>query len=106
MARFLAAVVTRAAAARAPEHPTRVTYWSVRPSDLGAYGVHIVRSSATGDAFIDVERRDDAVHVRQADGVRGLVLARGALDTSRDHPPSIVMDDARAGVEVAWGPGP
>jgi hypothetical protein len=106
VARFLGAVVTRAAAARAPEHPTRVTYWSVRPSDVGAYGVRIVRSSATGDAFIDVERRDDAVHVRQADGIRGLVLARGALDTSRDHPPSIVVDDARAGVEVAWGPGP
>jgi pimeloyl-ACP methyl ester carboxylesterase len=107
VARFLGAVVTRAAAARAPEHPARVTYWSVRPSDVGAYGVSIVRSSATGDAFIDVERHDDAVHVRQTNGVRGLVLARGALDTSRDHPPPIVMDQARAtGVDVAWSPGP
>ena len=105
VARFLAAVVAGAAGARVPEHPARVTYWSVRPLDLGTYGLRIVRSSATGDAFIDVERRDDAVHVLRAENVRSLLLSRGALGTAPDHPPPIV-DDARSGMVVAWSPGP
>ncbi len=105
VARFVKAVVAVAAGARAPEHPTRVTYWSVRPSDDGAYGLRIVRSSPTGDAFVDVERRDDAVHVRRADGVRSLVLSRGALGTAPDRPPPIVVD-APSGVSAAWSPGP
>jgi hypothetical protein len=105
VARFLTAAVAAAAGARTPEHPARVTYRSVRPSDLEAYGVHLVRSSSAGDAFIDVERRDDAVHVLHADGIQSLVLSRGALETSPDRPPPIV-DDARSGIGVAWSPVP
>jgi pimeloyl-ACP methyl ester carboxylesterase len=104
VARFLPQIVAVSTGARAPERPDRVTYWSVRPSDLGAYGIRIARSGDTGDAFIDVERLDDAVHVRRADGVRAIVLSRGALDTSQEHPPPIVVDDAHSAVSVGWGP--
>ncbi len=106
VARFLKPVVAAAAGARVQEHPARVTYWSVRPSDVGAYGVRVVRSNPTGDAFVDVERRDDAVHVRRADGVQSIVLSRGALETAADHPPPIVVDDTRSTVGVAWEPPP
>jgi enterochelin esterase-like enzyme len=105
VARFLKAVVEVAAGARSPEHPARVTYWSVRPSDDGAYGVRIIRSSSIGDAFVDVERRDDAVHVRRADGIHGLVFSRGAMDTAPDHPPPIVVDTP-SGVSASWSPAP
>jgi len=106
VARFLKAVVDVAATARSPEHPARVTYWSVRPSDVGAYGVRLVRSSSSGDAFVDIERRNDAVHVQRAEGIRSLVLSHGALGTAPDHPPSIVVDDARSTLSASWDPGP
>lgn len=106
VARFLKAVVDVAATARSPEHPARVTYRSVRPSDLGAYGLRLVRSSSSGDAFVDVERRNDAVHVQRAEGIRSLVLSRGALGTAPDLPPSIIVDDARSTVGASWDLGP
>jgi enterochelin esterase-like enzyme len=111
VARFLSELVDSAASARLPDPVARVTYRSVRAIDTGAYGVRIVRGasassgSTDGDAFIDVERRDDAVHVSRADGVRAVVLERGALGTSSDRPPGIVVDDPRAaGLDVRWRP--
>jgi hypothetical protein len=92
VARYLAEVVGIAARARVPAVVDRVTYRSVRPSDLGAYGVRIVRTSDDLDAFVDVERLADGVHVRTAEGVRAVVLARGALGTAADQPPRIVVD--------------
>ena len=106
VARFLPQVVARAAAARIPGDIGRVSYRSVRPDDVGAYGVRIVRESATGDAFVDVEERGDGVHVMRADGVVAIRLARGALMTSRERPPPIVFDDAVRAVESAWDPAP
>ncbi len=49
-----------------PEMPAswRVTYRSVRPLDLGAYGARLERSEVGGDAFVDVEFEEVAVHVR------------------------------------------
>jgi hypothetical protein len=80
-----------------------VTYWSVRASDTGAYGVRILRANATGDAFVDVEKRDDGVHVRRATGVRAIVLARGALGVPAEQTPPIAVDDASArGVATSW----
>jgi hypothetical protein len=100
VARFLAEVVSVAARARTPRSPARVTYRSVRPWDRGAYGVRIVRASGRGDAFVDVERRDDGVHVRRVEGVRAIALSPGALGTSSSAPPPLV-DDTRS-VDVRW----
>lgn len=59
--KFIRDVVDRAATARAPERPARVTFRSVRPGDTEAYGVHIVRAFADRDAFIDLERNGPKV---------------------------------------------
>jgi pimeloyl-ACP methyl ester carboxylesterase len=101
VARFLAEVVAKAAAARVPEHVTRVEYRSVRPWDTTAYGVHLLRRSPKGDAFIAVDARADGVHVTRAEGLRGIVLDPGALGTSPEHPPAIALDGVR-GVDVRW----
>jgi enterochelin esterase-like enzyme len=102
VARFLPEVVAKAATAVVRGDVARVTYRSVREADLGAYGVRIVRARAGDDAFVGVERREDGVHVRRAEGVREVWLARGALGTSVEHPPAILVDartTVRAGGE-------
>jgi hypothetical protein len=99
-------VVATAKTAFVRSDVTRVTYRSVRAEDLGAYGVRIVRRSATGDAFVDVERREDGVHVRRAEGLAEVRLARGALGTSADRPPPILADDPNAELRVGWEPPP
>lgn len=106
VARFLADVVSRAATARVPATVDRVTYRSTRTGDLGAYGVHIVRTNATSDAFVDVERREDGVHVVRAEGLRSIVLEPGSLGTLRVGPPRIVVDGADDPVHVSWGQAP
>jgi enterochelin esterase-like enzyme len=75
VARFLPQIVGEAATAHTDSSPARVTYRSVRPSDVGAYGVRIERANPTGDAFIDLERRADGVHVIRSEGVREFVVA-------------------------------
>jgi pimeloyl-ACP methyl ester carboxylesterase len=102
VARFLRDVVDAAATARVPHGFTRVTYRSVRPSDLGAYGVAIERSSGLGDAFVDIERIGDVVHVHRADGVRSIRVTRGTFGIDPAHPPPIVVDDPAGHVDVAW----
>ena len=74
VARFLPQLVDAAAAATTVTAPARVTYRSVRPSDLGAYGVRLERASATGDAYVDVERRPDGYHVLRAEGTRSVTF--------------------------------
>lgn len=64
--KFIREIVDEAATARAPERPARVSYRSVRPGDTEAYGVHIVKTSPRGDAFIDLERPS---HVLAREGV-------------------------------------
>lgn len=104
VARFLPEVVAAAASARVPERISRITYTSVRASDTHAYGVRLVRAAASGDASVDVERRADAVHVLRAEGVRAILLSRGAFGTG-ERPPPIVVDDSRAaGLDVGWEP--
>jgi pimeloyl-ACP methyl ester carboxylesterase len=101
VAKFLAEVVARAATARVPEPVTRVEYRSVRPWDTGAYGVHLVRRSAKGDAFVAVDARADGVHVTRAEGVRAVVVDPGALGTPAARPPAITVDGV-PGVEARW----
>lgn len=102
VARFLREIVAAASTARVPTRLTRVTYRSVRPSDVGAYGVFIERSSSAGDAFIDVENRDGTVRVHRAEGARSIRLARGALGTDPAHPPPIVFDSPEPHLDADW----
>ena len=105
VARFLAEVVAKAQTARVPAPVTRVTYRSTRASDVGAYGVGVVRASPNDDAFIDVELRADGVHVLAATGARAIVLARGALGVAADAAPPIFLDDGVGGgarIETKW----
>jgi enterochelin esterase-like enzyme len=107
VARFAAQVVAIAAQARVPEVVERVSYRSVRPADVGAYGVRIERAQGRGDAFVDVERRAGAIHVIAADGVARVILVRGALGSDASHPPPIAIDDPRAqSLGVDWVPQP
>ena len=56
--------------------------------------MHLARAGAHEDAFVDVERMPDAVHVRAHHGVVAIAFARGALGTPVDQPPPITVDDA------------
>ncbi len=104
VARFLPEVVGRAAAAKVPLDIDWVGYRSVRPWDLGAYGVHIRRRNDRTDARIGVSKQKDGVHVTLAEGVRAIELDPGALGTSVEHPPPLILD--RNGfvetVSVGW----
>jgi len=102
VARFLRDVVDAASVARVPSRVGRVTYRSVRPNDVGAYGVVIERSPGASDAFVDIETRGGVVHVRKAEGVRHVHLARGALGTDPAQPPTIVFDEPGPQADAAW----
>ncbi len=106
VARFLSELVALATNAHIPDDIARVTYRSVRPSDVGAYGVRIERSQASDDAFIDVELEPDGVHVRRAQGVRRVWLLPGALHTDPTHLPPIVVDEAAPTLDAAWRAAP
>lgn len=82
--KYIRRVVDRAATARAPSAPSRVTFRSVRSGDLEAYGVRIAKAR-DGDAFVDVELVGGAIVVHRAEGVREIVLAKGALGAG-DNP--------------------
>jgi pimeloyl-ACP methyl ester carboxylesterase len=119
----LADVVARAAAAHAPAHPARVTYRSVRPGDLGAYGVRLVRTHRDGDAFVDVEYvaagseatrsgRPIGIHVHRATGVRSIHIDPGAFgETLSGAQTPVFFDEGGSGpadarVDVRVEPSP
>lgn len=83
--KYIRRVVDRAATAVAPLHPARVSFRSIRPRDTTAYGVTLVRASSTRDAFVDIERRDDGVHLLAAEGVSEIQLAPGALGAASEE---------------------
>jgi pimeloyl-ACP methyl ester carboxylesterase len=97
-------VVDRAATAVAPSRPSRVSFRTVRAIDTEAYGITLVRSSGTDrdrEAFVDIERRDDGIHVLAASGVSEIVLAKDALGAKPGDPVK-VPDNAK--VTVRWAP--
>jgi dienelactone hydrolase len=104
VARHLVELVDLAAKTRVPDAPARVTYRSVRPEDTEAYGVRFERA-AKGDAYVDVEREKDSVHVRRADGVSRVFLARGALGFAPTETPPIARGPGVT-APVQWDPLP
>jgi pimeloyl-ACP methyl ester carboxylesterase len=103
VARYLPELVALASRARVPDDISRVTYRSVRPSDLGAYGVELERSQARGDAFVDVELAPEALHVRRAEGVSRIWVTPGALGTDKGHLPPIELDTPNPSLTAIWG---
>lgn len=99
--KYIRTVVDRAAATQAIVHPARVSFRSVRAEDSGAYGVRLVRSGK-GDAFVDVEKRGDGIHVLAAEGTREIVLAPGALGANGSE--AIVFARGISGVRVHFEP--
>jgi pimeloyl-ACP methyl ester carboxylesterase len=99
--RFIERVVERASAAVAPVYPARVSFRSVRAADTGAYGVRLVRAGER-DAFVDLEGRDDGVHVLAAEGVKEIVLEPGALGARTGAP--VVVEPGRPTPPVRWAP--
>ena len=98
--KFIRRVVDRAAEARAPRFPARVSFRSTRGVDTEAYGVRIVRGGER-DAYVDIEKREDGVHVlRGTDGVLQIVLRPGALG-ARDG--ERVIAEPGVTVNVRWG---
>jgi hypothetical protein len=93
--------VARAAVAVAPRRPARVSFRSVRPGDVSAYGVTIDRADPNRDAFVDVERTSSGIVVHAAVGVRAIVLASDALGASPTTP---IAAPPPAGVSLRWEP--
>jgi pimeloyl-ACP methyl ester carboxylesterase len=107
VAKFIAEVVDRAAQARIPEAPRRVSFVQVGPYDGSAYGLRFVRKrtspGAGGDAALDVERQDESVHVLRARGLESIAIPRGAFGVAPGKTLPIVIDDPKArGVDVHW----
>ena len=98
--KFIKRVVDRAADAKAPVFPARVSFRSVRGIDTQAYGVRIVRAGEA-DAFVDVEKRDDGVHVLRADNILQIVLRAGALGAAENE--KVIVDAPGSTVAVRWG---
>ncbi|AKU96733.1 hypothetical protein AKJ09_03397 [Labilithrix luteola] len=99
--KYIRTVVDRAATAKAPVHPTRVSFRSVRAEDTSAYGVRLVRSGK-GDAFVDLEKRSDGIHVLAAEGTREIVLGPSALGASGGE--AISFERGVSGVRVRFEP--
>ena len=98
--RFIRRVVDRAADAQAPRFPAHVTFRSTRGIDTEAYGVRIVRAGEK-DAYVDIERRDDGIHVLHGtEGVVQIVLRPGALGAREGER---VIADAGVAANVRWG---
>jgi len=92
-------VVDRAAEAKAPRYPAHVTFRSVFPYEAEAYGVRVVRSGER-DAYVDIEMRDDGIHVLAAtEGVTQIVLRPGALGAKEGD--RVVMEKG-GNVKVRW----
>jgi pimeloyl-ACP methyl ester carboxylesterase len=107
VSRFASRIVDLAARARRVDSPARVSYWSVAAGQDEAYGVRLTRASAAGDAFFDLERDGDTVHLRRASNVRALRLPRGAFGLAPTATPDVVRDDpSMQAIAISWDPLP
>ncbi len=98
--RFIRRVVDRAAEAQAPRFPAHVTFRSTRGIDTEAYGVRVVRAGER-DAYVDIEKRDDGVHVLSGTaGVVQIVLRPGALGAREGER---VIAEHGVTANVRWG---
>ncbi len=97
VARFLPELVATVAATAIPARshyaPQRITYRSVRPSDLDVYGLHIDHADPAADAFIDVEFSANGIRVYRVDGVRQITFHPGCTRV-----PPISFDDPASAV--------
>jgi pimeloyl-ACP methyl ester carboxylesterase len=102
--RFIRRVVDRAAEAQAPKFPAHVTFRSTRGIDTEAYGVRIVRAGER-DAYVDIEKRDDGIHVLHGtEGVVQIVLRPGALGAREgDRVIAEAVVPPRITTNVRWG---
>ena len=99
--KFIRRVVDRAAEARAPKAPPRVSFRSTRGIDTEAYGVRLVRAGER-DAFVDLEKREDGIHVLQGtEGTLQIVLRPGALGAREGER---IVADPGVTANVRWGP--
>ena len=108
VAKNLDDLVARAEAARAPRFPSRISFTSARKEDAEVYGIKLVRASTTGgagtstgaatggDAHLDIELREGAIHVLRASGLRAVELRPGALGLPPGPLPTVVFDDRNA----------
>ncbi len=96
--KYVRRVVDRAAEAKAPLHPSHVTFRSVFPYQAEAYGVRVVRIGER-DAYVDIEKRDDGIHVLPAtEGISQIVLRPGALGAKESD--RVVLE--KGAVKVRW----
>jgi pimeloyl-ACP methyl ester carboxylesterase len=104
---FADRIVSRAATARRVYLPSRVSYWSVVRRHDRAYGIRLKRAHThtTGDAFFDLARVGESVHLVHAEGVTSLRLPRGAFGIAPTATPAVVADEpSGASVRVEWDP--
>ena len=98
--KFIRRVVDRAAEARAPQFPSRVSFRSTRGHRTEAYGVRIVRAGER-DGYVDLEKREDGIHVlRGTEGVVQIILRPGALGAREGER---VIADPGITANVRWG---
>jgi dienelactone hydrolase len=102
---FADRIVSRAATARRVYLPSRVSYWSVQRRNDRAYGIRLTRARTTGDAFFELARVGDSVHLVHAEGVTSLRLPRGAFGMAPTATPAVVSDEpSGASIRVDWDP--
>lgn len=92
-------MVHRAATERRVTAPTRVSYRSVRATDVGAYGVSFRKTTAM--SFLDLERRADHLQVHACSGIGAIDLEPGALGASANLPVRFAVGVNP--VPVRWG---
>jgi pimeloyl-ACP methyl ester carboxylesterase len=100
VARFLPEVVAAAATTSGRAFGRRVTYRSVRPSDIAFSHVVIERTSPTADAFIDLEGRQDGIHVLHIDGVQRIIIPYDFMSPSCRRSLPVFFEDPISAVPV------
>lgn len=103
--KYIRTVVNRSAASFAPRRPSRVSYRSFRASDTSAYGVHFTKKNPSGESFVDLEMKDNVVHVLSAEGVTEITLERDALgSTTGREETKLDTASSSSSPKITWRP--